>query len=419
MTRSKKAASLIVSTALALGLVPSAAMAEPTTSDSLAAAQARMNELGSQLVALDKELEEASTELERTDNLIERIERQQGETEDKLADAKEVLSMRLRSNYKTGDFDFLEFLFGSSSLDDLLSRFYYMEKVAQGDAAAIAAVNELADELSAQKQELEQNRSDQLERVSAIEAQVSEHTALVSEARSYYNQLDASIREEIARQAAAAQPAADPTPAASDEPAGESTESAPVQQAVQTEEHDDAAAATAAIIEAINEPEQPVVTEAPAPEPEPEEEAPAETVEESYDDEEETATAVVATPSSEPFPGGGVASAYSALGWPYVWGGYLPSQGGFDCSGLVSFCYGDGSWRRGCESLAAAIIDAGLWKSSVDELSVGDLIFTDSEFNHVQIYIGGGQVIHAPFPGEVVKIQDIYAFYGGGPFVMP
>ena len=102
-----------------------------------------------------------------------------------------------------------------------------------------------------------------------------------------------------------------------------------------------------------------------------------------------------------------------------MWGGYNLSTGGFDCSGLVSYCYGTGTWRAGAEPLGLAIIRAGLWKDSLDQLVPGDLVFTRSEFNHVGIYIGGGMMIHAPHPGAVVCVAEVYAFYGGGPFVYP
>ena len=167
---------------------------------------------------------------------------------------------------------------------------------------------------------------------------------------------------------------------------------------------------------------------APAPAPAPQEQTSqeGESQEDTSSSEEESYQEDTSESYSEPedtggscYPGGGVASAYSCIGWPYVWGGYGPWSGGFDCSGLVSYCYGDGSWRRGCESLAYAIQNAGLWKYGMDNLSYGDLLFTDSEYNHVGIYIGGGMMIHAPTFGRTVCVDPVWACYGGGPFVMP
>lgn len=471
MTFTRRTAASIVAASLALTLVPTATFADPQETQgvdraAVQAAQARLEALGGELVSLNAELEEASTELERTDNLIDRTEQQKKATESQLADAKDLLSARLRSSYKAGGFDPIEFLFGASDLEDLISRFYYMDKIARSDAEAISAVNDLADELRAQERELERSRSDQLARIDEIEVRVAAQEGIISEARDYYNALDAELQAELARQAAEAERRAaeqaqqerEAQERAAQEHAAQA-QSASAAAASGSTEQDDASAtqgqatseeSVQAVLDAIaapaEEPARPAAepaeqdesagdqnsqdqdkdtensdadTDASDPEPVTEQEEPEATAETSQAGSEEPGESAPAQTPDEPFPGGGLASAYACLGYPYVWGGYLPSQGGFDCSGLVSYCYGDGSWRRGCESMALAIMNAGLWKSSIDELVPGDILFTDSEFNHVQIYIGGGQVIHAPYPGRVVCIDDIYAFYGGGPFVRP
>jgi cell wall-associated NlpC family hydrolase len=47
-----------------------------------------------------------------------------------------------------------------------------------------------------------------------------------------------------------------------------------------------------------------------------------------------------------------------------------------------------------------------------DQLQPGDLIFFYSPVSHVGIYIGNGQMVHAPTPGDVVKVADIDAMGG-------
>jgi cell wall-associated NlpC family hydrolase len=49
---------------------------------------------------------------------------------------------------------------------------------------------------------------------------------------------------------------------------------------------------------------------------------------------------------------------------------------------------------------------------SRDQLQPGDLVFFDG-LNHVGIYIGGGQMVHAPHTGDVVKISPISEFGAG------
>jgi len=99
-----------------------------------------------------------------------------------------------------------------------------------------------------------------------------------------------------------------------------------------------------------------------------------------------------------------VDAAYSRLGCPYVWAASGPNQ--FDCSGLTSWCYKQvGIYiPRGGN---AQYYDAPM-RHSVSEAQAGDILWN---YTHVGLCIGGGQFIHAPRPGDVVKISTI-AGYG-------
>jgi peptidoglycan DL-endopeptidase CwlO len=113
------------------------------------------------------------------------------------------------------------------------------------------------------------------------------------------------------------------------------------------------------------------------------------------------------TPSAEtviappPTHGGVVGVALSELGTPYVWGGAAP--GGFDCSGLVMWAYAQ-------VGVALPHSTYAQWGYGVpvssDQLAPGDLVFFDG-LGHVGIYIGGGEFVHAPHTGDVVKISSL------------
>ncbi|MEV6163702.1 NlpC/P60 family protein [Streptomyces sp. NPDC052052] len=97
-----------------------------------------------------------------------------------------------------------------------------------------------------------------------------------------------------------------------------------------------------------------------------------------------------------------VAFAYGALGKPYVWGATGPSA--FDCSGLTQ-----AAWRSAGISLPRTTytqINAGRHIPR-SELAPGDLVFFYSGISHVGLYIGNGQMIHAPHPGAPVRIAPI------------
>jgi cell wall-associated NlpC family hydrolase len=95
----------------------------------------------------------------------------------------------------------------------------------------------------------------------------------------------------------------------------------------------------------------------------------------------------------------GIAMQY--LGVPYAWGGASPS--GFDCSGFVMYVYAQVGVSL--PHNAAAQYGYGVAVPS-DQLQPGDLVFFDG-LGHVGIYIGGGQFVHSPNSGDVVKISSL------------
>jgi peptidoglycan DL-endopeptidase CwlO len=121
---------------------------------------------------------------------------------------------------------------------------------------------------------------------------------------------------------------------------------------------------------------------------------------------------------SVPDPGGSgrsavVAIAQRYLGVPYVYGGASPS--GFDCSGLVMYCYAQIgiSLSHGATDQQRASTPVPL-----SALQPGDLVFfgNASYSYHVGIYVGGGSMINAPHTGAVVSYASISGAWIGGRF---
>jgi cell wall-associated NlpC family hydrolase len=125
--------------------------------------------------------------------------------------------------------------------------------------------------------------------------------------------------------------------------------------------------------------------------------------------------------SAPPAPGNGaqraVAYAKRQLGKPYLWAAAGP--GSFDCSGLTMM-----AWRAGGKSLPHWSV-AQFQQStriSVGQLRPGDLVFwgsTPGSIHHVAMYIGNGQIIHAPRTGQPVQINSMYYWVPPDYFARP
>jgi cell wall-associated NlpC family hydrolase len=108
------------------------------------------------------------------------------------------------------------------------------------------------------------------------------------------------------------------------------------------------------------------------------------------------------------------------IGTPYRSGGASPD--GFDCSGLVFYVYrelGVAVPRSAAEQRAA------LPRVPWERLAPGDLVFFSTPADHVGIYLGGGEFVHAPATGRAVERARldspdfILGYAGGGRVAVP
>ena len=97
--------------------------------------------------------------------------------------------------------------------------------------------------------------------------------------------------------------------------------------------------------------------------------------------------------------------AYKFLGTKYLWGGTTPD--GFDCSGFTQYVFRNAAGVS-LPRTTYDQINVGV-AVSYNDLQPGDLVFPHT--GHVGIYVGGGQMIHAPSTGDVIKVSSVYKFY--------
>jgi cell wall-associated NlpC family hydrolase len=111
------------------------------------------------------------------------------------------------------------------------------------------------------------------------------------------------------------------------------------------------------------------------------------------------------TPPPPPSSRAAIAVQYARaqLGKPYAFATSGPNT--FDCSGLTM-----AAWRAAGVSMAhySGSQAASFPKVGWDQLQPGDIVVFYADLHHVGLYIGGGQMIHAPRTGDVVKIAPAW-----------
>jgi peptidoglycan DL-endopeptidase CwlO len=90
-----------------------------------------------------------------------------------------------------------------------------------------------------------------------------------------------------------------------------------------------------------------------------------------------------------------------------VWGGAAP--GGFDCSGLVMFAFGQAGRQLPRTTHTQWNVGTRVGRNG---LVRGDIVFMYG-LGHNGIYLGDGQYVHAPKTGDVVRIAPLPAKIDG------
>ncbi|WP_406380959.1 NlpC/P60 family protein [Streptomyces sp. NBC_01618] len=112
--------------------------------------------------------------------------------------------------------------------------------------------------------------------------------------------------------------------------------------------------------------------------------------------------AVADLPAGSARAAAAVAAARQALGRPYIWGADGP--GGFDCSGLTQWAYAQAGVSLPRTSQAQRYAGHLV---PLSEARPGDLVAYRADAGHIAMYVGNGQVIHAPYPGAPVRYDPV------------
>jgi peptidoglycan DL-endopeptidase CwlO len=328
-------------------------------------AEAIMAQVDSMQANLEQTIESwnyANIQLSKIDSDLASNTKHLAAAKKSLVVAQARIAERLRDLYMNGQGDStLEVILGSSSLDDIITRLDAIERVSKQDSQILRTVKEYRKEVETRREKLQNARTKQAQIVAQKAAEKQSIESQIAE----QNQLLASVKDEIAKIRA---------------------EEARRQAALAAQAQARAQAAAQLAQQASQEASQ-------------------QTYAQTFD--------VPAFDPNAPAPRYGqvVGIALQYLGVPYVWGGSSPATG-FDCSGFVAYVFAQVGVYLPHHAASQFAYGTPV---SYDQLAPGDLVFF-SGLGHVGIYIGGGQFVHAPHTGDVVRISSLSermgSFYG-------
>ncbi len=351
------ALAILVLAAILISLLTASASAQP---QSITKAKSDIDALRDEVDALNNRSEMAmedyayaQVELGKTNAALEDTQAKLTRSEKDLKTAQTRLAQRVDGLYRDGSSGFIEALFGARSFSDLINRFDLLKRVGVNDQETYAKVAAYRSDVAARKTKLadQQKRQKQLlAEAKAAKAAVADRLAEQKRALRGKEKLLAQLeKEEQARQARLA-----------------------AEAKIAAQRSEAAAKAQRQVAKSR-----------------------------TSSGGKKSTTPVADVPDSA--VGGSVIDvAMRYMGVPYVWGGSSPS--GFDCSGFTLYVYGKVGVSLPHSSRAQFNVGVPVSRS---QLQPGDLVFFGSPIHHVGLYVGNGNMIHAPHTGSSVRINSI------------
>ncbi|PRT21637.1 C40 family peptidase [Bacillus wiedmannii] len=359
--------------------------------------QKQMNDLNKTIQGLDKSVQENASKLDETtkkvadtEQLIENKNKDIAELQTKIAKREELLRKRLVALQEQPNTNVVtEVLVNSKNVADLVDRLTSVSKILESDEDIMKTqqedqanvkkdvetvktkqkeLKEAQAQIETAKKELDAEKAKKSTAVNDLSGKMDTVVTSMTSTESQLKDLEKQalqlqrIAEQEAQEKAAQEAAAQKQAEQAAKDAQAPTAQAPAEQA---------APAASANNGGQAQKEEPKKEE-------PKKEAPKK-------DEKKAEP----TPGPAPAPGV-IGKAQQYLGMPYVWGSASPSNGGFDCSGFISYVFGVG--RQDVN---------GYWNSvsKVSSPQPGDLVFFQGTYkpgpSHIGIYVGNGQMIHA------------------------
>ncbi|MGE7853103.1 NlpC/P60 family protein [Bacillus paramycoides] len=368
--------------------------------------QKQMNDLNKTIQGLDKSVQENASKLDETtkkvadtEQLIEKKNKDIAELQTKIAKREELLRKRLVALQEQPNTNVVtEVLVNSKNIADLVDRFNSMSKILESDEDIMKTQQE--DQVNVKKdvETVKEKQKELKEAQAQIETAKKELDAEKAKKETAVNDLSGKMDTVVTTMTSTESQLKDLEKQALQlqRIAEEEAQAKAAQEAAAQKQAEQAAKAKEAQAQPAQAPAQPAAPAnngGQAQKEEPKKEQP----------KKEQPKKEESTPAPAPAPGV-IGKAQQYLGMPYVWGSASPSNGGFDCSGFISYIFGVG--RQDVN---------GYWNSvsKVSSPQPGDLVFFQGTYkagpSHIGIYVGNGQMIHASDKG--IAYGDINSSY--------
>lgn len=361
----------------------------------------KIEEINDKIYTLNGEIEPLIASIDSNNDQIEQIKVEVENTENEIKAAKEdiakteeVLGKRVRELYKSGgQSSYIMLLFTADSFNDLISKIESTSRLVKIDKKIVKeledkqnSLNEKIESLEQKNEELVKINEETKKSLSECEAKKAEQETLVEQAKAEQAQFEVEFLAVSERKLVSPQYAV----------IEDSSSSIDILNSAisQLRNIRDNQLKSSIVKEEVNEK--------------------IETAKSKVSELQAAIDVANAAAASRPNRGNTTVSAtgnsivdyaYQFLGIPYVWGGTSPS--GFDCSGFTQYVFRNAAGVN-LPRTTYEQINVGT-PVAYSDLQPGDLVFPHT--GHVGIYVGNGQMIHAPSTGDVIKVSSVYKFY--------
>ncbi|BCZ47758.1 hypothetical protein psyc5s11_38250 [Clostridium gelidum] len=375
----------------------------------------KIYDLSAQIEPLQFTVDKNKREIENINMITENTGKDIVQCKKEINDLDLALGQRVKGMYSAGEleFNYLNFVLEADSTTELFSRVQAVSKIVGKDKEYIEAIDTKKEELNSKvkslgdkKDEINKLNKEVQDTLSQLDGKKKEQEVLANQAKAEKSKFDAEYLSQLEREAVKTQfDTIDNANSSSIEIEGAinqlvSIRNNQIKSPIVTKEINDKIekAKVAAKQKKVVEEKEAAKRE---------QEAQAANVKSETSN---TKSSGKKSNSTVAAPAAGKAQAilneaYKHLGANYVWGATGPDT--FDCSGFTEYVYEHGA---GIDISRTTYTQINVGQSvSEDQLKPGDLVFPHA--GHVGIYVGNGQMIHAPQTGEVIKVGPVYGFY--------